>query len=87
MYVRVGRLLLQLCLIQDECSFVSLRDVERAMIVFENLYDMMEGDEHSPGLGALMDKWAKGHYRHIDNEDEVSNICGEFIVSLRTLIT
>ena len=25
--------------IQDECSFVSLRDVERAMIVFEWFYD------------------------------------------------
>ena len=71
--VEVGRLLLlQLCLIQDECSFVSLRDVERAMIVFENLHDMMEDDEHSPGLGTLMDEWAKGHRRHIGNEDEVS---------------
>ena len=27
------------CCIQDECSFVSLRDVERAMIVFEWFYD------------------------------------------------
>ena len=26
-------------IIQDECSFVSLRDVERAMIVFEWFYD------------------------------------------------
>ena len=25
--------------IQDECSFVSLRDVERAMIVFEWFYE------------------------------------------------
>lgn len=27
---------------QNECSFVSLRDVERAMIVFEYMYDMMK---------------------------------------------
>ena len=27
---------------QDECSFVSLRDVERAMIVFEYFYERME---------------------------------------------
>ena len=30
------------CSLQDECSFVSLRDVERAMIVFEYFYDKME---------------------------------------------
>ena len=30
---------LMVCFIQDECSFVSLRDVERAMIVFEWFYD------------------------------------------------
>ena len=30
---------LMICFIQDECSFVSLRDVERAMIVFEWFYD------------------------------------------------
>ena len=28
--------------IQDECSFVSLRDVERAMIVFEWFYENNE---------------------------------------------
>jgi len=27
---------------EDECSFVSLRDVERAMIVFEYFYSKME---------------------------------------------
>ena len=27
--------------LQDECSFVSLRDVERAMLVFEYFYDKM----------------------------------------------
>jgi hypothetical protein len=27
---------------KNECSFVSLRDVERAMIVFEYMYDMMK---------------------------------------------
>ena len=29
-------------LIQDECSFVSLRDVERAMIVFEHFYEHID---------------------------------------------
>ena len=32
--------------IQDECSFVSLRDVERAMIVFEWFYDKTSVIEH-----------------------------------------
>ena len=31
-----------LYLLQDECSFVSLRDVERAMLVFEYFYDKMD---------------------------------------------
>ena len=31
--------------IQDECSFVSLRDVERAMIVFEWFYENNESFE------------------------------------------
>ena len=38
--------LLQLC-IQDECSFVSLRDIERAMIVlewFHKVLDFIEKD-------------------------------------------
>ena len=54
---------LLLCSFQDECSFVSLRDVERAMIVFEYLYDMMDT------FGPLMDRWATGQQRHIDNKD------------------
>ncbi len=29
--------------VQNECSFVSLRDVERAMIVFEYFYEKMDG--------------------------------------------
>ncbi len=37
---------------KDECSFVSLRDVERTMIVFEYLYDMMNV------FGPLMDEYA-----------------------------
>ena len=28
--------------LQDECSYVSLRDVERAMIVFEYFYEKSE---------------------------------------------
>lgn len=28
--------------LQDECSFVSLRDVKRAMIVFEYMYKIMD---------------------------------------------
>ena len=34
------------------------------MIVFEYLYDMMDV------FGPLMDKYAKGDLRHIDNEDK-----------------
>ena len=47
--------------LQDECSFVSLRDVERAMIVFEYLHGMMGI------LSPLMDQWA---LRQVKNEDE-----------------
>jgi hypothetical protein len=50
--------------LQDECSFVSLRDVKRAMIVFKYLYDMMDV------FGPLMDQWAKGERRHVGNEDD-----------------
>ena len=46
---------------QDECSFVSLRDVERAMIVFEYLYGMMDI------LSPRMDMWAN---EYVDNKDE-----------------
>jgi hypothetical protein len=38
--------------------------VERAMIVFEYLYKMMDV------FGPLMDKWANGALRHIENEDD-----------------
>lgn len=31
-----------LCVLKDECSFVSLRDVERAMIVFKYFYEKMD---------------------------------------------
>ena len=34
-----------LYIVQDECSFVSLRDVERAMIVFEWFYEQNESFE------------------------------------------
>lgn len=43
---------------------MSLRDVERAMIVFEYLYQMMGV------FGPLMDEWARGRQRHIENEDD-----------------
>ena len=57
--------MLKILILQNECSFVSLRDVERAMIVFEYMYSMMVGV-----FGRLMDKWAKGEKRHIENEDD-----------------
>ena len=50
--------------LQNECSFVSLRDVERAMIVFEYLHQMMDV------FGPLMDEWAAGERRHIENEND-----------------
>ena len=43
---------------------MSLRDVERAMIVFEFMYDMM-GE-----FGHRMDPWARGEQRHADNKDD-----------------
>ena len=43
---------------------MSLRDVERAMIVFEFMFDMM------PEFGARMDQWATGELRHVDNKDD-----------------
>lgn len=49
--------------LQDECSFVSLRDVKRAMIVFEYIYDKMDI------LGPLMTEWAEGKHRHVGNEE------------------
>jgi len=46
---------------EDECSFVSLRDVERAMIVFEYFHDKMEV------FGPKMDSMAA---RELEMEDE-----------------
>ena len=51
---------------QDECSFVSLRDVDRAMIVFEYFYDKMSL------FGPRMETWAEDH-QHADNEVEILN--------------
>ena len=43
---------------------MSLRDVERAMIVFEYLHQMM------PVFQPLMDKYAVGEHRHVENEND-----------------
>ncbi len=42
---------------QNECSFVSLRDVERAMIVFEFFYEKMDSV-----FAPLIDKKAQEDY-------------------------
>ena len=42
---------------QNECSFVSLRDVKRAMIVFEYFYEKMDSV-----FAPLMDKRAQEDY-------------------------
>ena len=39
---------------QNECSFVSLRDVERAMIVFQFFYEKM--DLFAPLINAKVEK-------------------------------
>ena len=39
LYICIVAFSLKCKILQDECSFVSLRDVERAMIVFEWFYD------------------------------------------------
>ena len=62
-----------LFLYQDECSFVSLRDVERAMIVFEYLYGMMDI------FGSHMDKYALREHRAFD--DDVSKIFHIYVAS------
>ncbi len=49
---------------QDECSFVSLRDVERAMIVFEYMLQMM--DVFRPH----MDQYAQNESRTREENDE-----------------
>ena len=54
---------------QNECSFVSLRDVERAMIVFEYFISKMNI------FGPPMNEWACRKQRHIDNEDEDELVC------------
>lgn len=50
--------------LQDECSFVSLRDVERAMIVFEYMYSMMDV------LGPLVNDWAEKELSRSDQEQQ-----------------
>ncbi len=53
---------------QDECSFVSLRDVDRAMIVFEYFYDKMAL------FGPLMEEWAEQHETD-DDIDVLNHVC------------
>ena len=54
---------------QNECSFVSLRDVERAMMVFKYFFDKMAL------FGPKMDAWACGNRRHVDNtEDDMESV-------------
>ncbi len=62
---------LYLCL-QDECSFVSLRDVERAMIVFEYFLDKMHilGPKIDGKNGAKFADKAIGLVSQEDSEDE-----------------
>ena len=48
---------------QDECSFVSLRDVERAMIVFKYFYNKMAL------FGPLMDKQEEQNVQHEVHEE------------------
>ena len=54
---------------QNECSFVSLRDVERAMIVFEYFYEKMAL------FAPLMNERAIKDYNEqyaVDSDDEVN---------------
>jgi hypothetical protein len=51
---------------ENECNFVSLRDVQRAMIVFEYMYDMMEV------FGPRMDEYAERQLNYSRNDDDVS---------------
>ena len=53
-------------ILQDECSFVSLRDVERAMIVFEYMYEMVQ-----KLFGKLMDEWGRGERTDVETEREI----------------
>ena len=50
--------------IQDECSFVSLRDVERAMKVMVWFYD------HLHALNPLMDKTIDGQDEESDDDED-----------------
>ena len=52
---------------QNECSFVSLRDVERAMIVFEYFYEKMDRV-----FAPLINKRAEEAYNeYVDSDNEV----------------
>ena len=57
---------------QDECSFVSLRDVDRAMMVFEYFYEKMNL------FGPLMEKWAKDHQQPGEEVVILSHVCGKW---------
>ncbi len=53
------------------------------MIVFEYLFDMMDV------FGPLMDEYAKGEVRHIDNEDKDKVrpiLCGKGLSLLKTSV-
>ena len=63
---------------QDECSYVSLRDVERAMIVFEYMYRMMDR------LGPLIDKWAnENHEDPMNVDDDTSQLSDDNKAGIR----
>ena len=54
---------------QNECSFVSLRDVERAMIVFEYFYDKMAM------FAPLINEKAIKEYKELHGSDKVNLVC------------
>ena len=51
--------------LQDECSFVSLRDVGRAMIVLKFFYEKL--DVISPEMNQLAQKKTKKSYIQVNN--------------------
>jgi hypothetical protein len=55
--------------LKNECSFVSLRDVERTMIVLEYMYNMMNI------FGPLMDEKVKAEKMEESQTSEVSQRC------------
>ncbi len=55
--MRTLNLFVSISPMQNECSFVSLRDVKRAMIVFEYFYEKMDSV-----FAPLMDKRAQEDY-------------------------